>query len=242
MSEIAIPKENRGRTIMSLTILPIPVKICPKCKRELPFNSKYFGSRKDRNMGLHYQCKDCLKKYKKQYKKDNKDKIKEKNKKYREKNKEKIKIKNKEYNQKNKIKINEYQKQWRKENREKWNVIRNKCERKRRKTDPQFRLRCIFSSAISTALKERKTSKKGYSWEKILGYTTQDLMEHLESQFTEGMNWENYGKWHVDHIKPQSSFSFSSYEDNEFQECWALSNLQPLWSQDNLIKSNKIKI
>lgn len=64
-------------------------------------------------------------------------------------------------------------------------------------------------------------------------------MEHLEEQFKSGMNWDNYGKWHVDHIKPISLFVFTSYEDEEFQKCWALENLQPLWAEENLKKGVK---
>jgi hypothetical protein len=69
-----------------------------------------------------------------------------------------------------------------------------------------------------------------------LGYTIEELMSHLEKQFTEGMTWENYGEWHVDHIKPMSSFKFESVDDPEFKECWKLENLQPLWEEDNLSK------
>ena len=54
------------------------------------------------------------------------------------------------------------------------------------------------------------------------------------------MNWDNYGEWHVDHIIPKSSFNFSSKHDKEFKECWALDNLQPLWAEDNIAKSDKI--
>ena len=56
------------------------------------------------------------------------------------------------------------------------------------------------------------------------------------------MNWDNWGKgegkWNIDHIKPDSSFNYTSVEDKEFQECWALENLQPLEARENLIKSN----
>ena len=52
------------------------------------------------------------------------------------------------------------------------------------------------------------------------------------------MTWANYGwRWHVDHIKPKASFDFENEE--EFLECWGLENLQPLFAEDNLIKSDK---
>jgi hypothetical protein len=64
-------------------------------------------------------------------------------------------------------------------------------------------------------------------------------MQHLEKQFTEGMTWDNYGQWHVDHIRPMSSFNFTSLDDPEFKECWDLSNLQPLWETENLSKGSR---
>lgn len=55
------------------------------------------------------------------------------------------------------------------------------------------------------------------------------------------MSWENYGRngWHVDHIRPVISFNITSFDCNDFLECWSLSNLQPLWEADNLSKSSK---
>jgi 5-methylcytosine-specific restriction endonuclease McrA len=67
-----------------------------------------------------------------------------------------------------------------------------------------------------------------------------DLIQHLESLFTSEMTWENYGTyWHVDHIKPQSLFVYTSMTDDEFKKCWSLSNLQPLEAKENIRKSNK---
>jgi len=185
-------------------------KICTNCKEELPATLECFTKHNRRKDGLRGWCKDCAKKYRKRYREANKKKIKEYNKGYREANKGKIR----KYN--------------------------NNYIKERRREDPQYHFKCAFSNLIRRALKKKGSSKRGYSWEKIIGYTTQDLMKHLEKQFTEGMTWDNYGKWHVDHIKPQSAFNFLSYKDKEFQECWALINLQPLWAKDNIIKSNKI--
>lgn len=82
--------------------------------------------------------------------------------------------------------------------------------------------------------------KKGRRWEDLTGYSVHDLMAHLESQFQEGMTWENIGEWHVDHIQPRASFLYTSPEDDEFLACWAMSNLQPLWAVDNLRKGSKL--
>jgi hypothetical protein len=83
-----------------------------------------------------------------------------------------------------------------------------------------------------------KNNSKNNMYENLLGYTTNDLKKHLESKFENGMNWIefNAGNIHIDHIKPQSMFNLQNI--NEVKECWSLKNLQPLWAEDNLIKSN----
>ena len=80
--------------------------------------------------------------------------------------------------------------------------------------------------------KSFKTGKSGL-WESRVGYTLAELKQHLQRQFQPGMSWSNYGQWHIDHIKPVASFDFSSYEQGAFKQCWALSNLRPLWARYN---------
>ena len=101
----------------------------------------------------------------------------------------------------------------------------------------EYRLTRSLSRLIHKALKE---NKEGGRWRTAVGYTVSELKQHLESQFTEGMSWGNYGEWHIDHIIPQSFFRFSSLDDVEFKMCWRLENLQPLWAIDNIVKSDKI--
>jgi hypothetical protein len=77
--------------------------------------------------------------------------------------------------------------------------------------------------------------------EALLGYSSSQLVKHLENLFDEKMSWTNYGTyWHIDHIVPLSSFKFENENDEEFKECWSLSNLQPLEASENIRKSNKI--
>lgn len=75
--------------------------------------------------------------------------------------------------------------------------------------------------------------------EKRLGYSVKDLMDHIERQFTKGMNWEAFrsGEIHIDHIVPQSSFDTSN--KSEWMSCWCLSNLRPMWARANLEKRDK---
>ena len=95
-----------------------------------------------------------------------------------------------------------------------------------------------ISSAIRSSLNCNGT-KNEFHWEELVDFTLEELLEHLENQFDEGMIWENHGDWHIDHIRPISSFNFQSPEDPEFKECWCLENLQPLWAEDNLRKKDK---
>lgn len=106
-------------------------------------------------------------------------------------------------------------------------------ENERVKRDIGLYLRKCISTRIHHALKENKLS--GVT--SLLGCTIKELKLHLESQFQEGMTWENYGKWHIDHIKPCAVFDLSRTEDQK--ECFHFSNLQPLWAMDNLRKNAK---
>ena len=106
----------------------------------------------------------------------------------------------------------------------------------RRKIDPKYRLDSNISSMISICLKGKKQWRK---WENLVGYKIEDLIKHLENQFDNKMNWDNYGNyWWIDHIKPRSLFNYIYPEDLEFKECWALKNLQPMEKIAN-IKKNK---
>ncbi len=104
---------------------------------------------------------------------------------------------------------------------------------------PQNHLSHCISKQIWDALGKKKHNRH---WEELIGYTVKQLMFHLESQFTEGMSWDNYGQWHIDHIIPISFFQYASFDDVEFKMCWRLENLQPLWAKDNLRKSNKLSL
>ena len=95
------------------------------------------------------------------------------------------------------------------------------------------------SKTIYTVLKESNVDKYGHYFD-ILGYTPEELINHLEKQFTEGMTWENYGEFHVDHKLPISSFNIKEIGDEEFMKCWSLDNLQPMWGEENIRKSNKV--
>jgi hypothetical protein len=160
-------------------------------------------------------------------------------KRYRNKNIDKLKEYYKEWAEDNRTNLREYHTEWRDNNREKVREWARNYERKRRAEDPKYRLAARTRTAVYTCLKEASVVKYRSTFD-ILGYTIEELMQHLEKQFTERMTWENYGEWHVDHIRPMASFNFTSPEDEEFKACWSLDNLQPLWGPDNLSKGSKM--
>lgn len=110
-------------------------------------------------------------------------------------------------------------------------------EREWRRNNHNQRLSKYISNKIWLSLKGKKY---GIHWQKLVGYTLEELKINLEQNFVEYMSWENYGKWHIDHVRPVSSFNITSYHCEDFKKCWALSNLQPLWAIDNKRKYNKI--
>ncbi len=134
-------------------------------------------------------------------------------------------------------KAKEWSSKWRLNNPEKVSLALKKSREKRLATQPHTRLLANMRSALYYTLKNIKKPRK--TWD-IFDFTFQELKLHLESQFTEGMSWDNYGLWHCDHLIPIDFFKFQSCDDVEFKMCWRLENLQPLWAVDNLEKSNKI--
>ena len=105
--------------------------------------------------------------------------------------------------------------------------------------DPlQIKLRQRVSRRLRHAFKGRNIFKSFQKTFDILGYSVEDLKIHLESKFQYGMSWENIGQWHIDHVIPDSWFSYCSIDDVDFLQSWKLDNLQPMWAEENMKKSN----
>jgi len=145
----------------------------------------------------------------------------------------------KKWAEQNKEHLNNYIKEYREKNVDKIRKTKRDYERNRKHNDPTYKLIANFRTAIYTVLKENNMDKYGHYFD-ILRYSPEELVVHLENQFTEGMEWDNYGEWHVDHRLPITSFKFKEVGDNEFMRCWELNNLQPMWGDENISKSNKI--
>ena len=133
----------------------------------------------------------------------------------------------------------EYHKKWRTDNIDKWRKTKRVYEKNRKASDPLYKLISNFRTAIYQVLKESNVEKNRHYFD-ILQYTPEELIIHLESQFKDTMTWDNYGEWHVDHKLPITSFNIVEMGDKEFMKCWAMENLQPMWGEENIRKSNKI--
>lgn len=188
------------------------MKTCSLCKKVKPIEE--FGVDRQRTDGHRGSCKKCTNKQsKKRYNDGGAKKARE----YYKRNASKIRVKQTQYYQNNKEKI-------------------NSRVRDRLRADVSFRLRKSLSSRIYQAVKFFG-QKKFNNTTGLIGCSMPKLILHLESQFQEGMTWENYGRWHIDHIKPCASFDLS--DDKQQKECFHYTNLQPLWAIDNLRKNNR---
>jgi len=119
---------------------------------------------------------------------------------------------------------------------EKGKAKRKVYDKNRLQTDPVYKLHKNLSSGFCNWIKgNRKTCRT----EQYVGCTYQELLDHLESQFEEGMTWENQGEWHIDHFKAQSRFD-PTIEEEKYK-CWHYTNLQPMWSSENISWGNKKK-
>ena len=122
-------------------------------------------------------------------------------------------------------------------NNEKRNAARRQNLQKRRDEDPQYRMKMALHVRLYDAVKRQKGVKSTKTLE-LLGCTVEQLQIFLEAEFTEGMTWENYGEWHIDHILPCASFNLE--DPQEQKKCFHWTNLQPLWAKDNIIKSDRL--
>jgi hypothetical protein len=166
----------------------------------------------------------------------NKERIKEERRIHYEENKEKIKGQHRAYNLRNKGKCRELTARYRRENPEKCRRDARNYGSNRRKVDPEYQLTCNLRCRLYQAL-ARQGATKANGTIALTGCSAVELKSHLEGQFTDGMTWDNYGDWHMDHIKPCASFDLMI--DSEQRECFHYTNLQPLWAEDNLIKGKK---
>jgi len=241
-------------------------KKCSKCGEEKPLSEFY--NDKNGKYGKMASCKICKDLKAIQYRTQHKDLVRKQKQKYNKDNKDKIQIQQKLYYEQHKDNLIEYSKKYaishkeekrlyskmyaennkdilytkrisyRKRNKQKINNWKRVWTQNKIKYDPAFRLELMIRKRICQAMK-LQNGTKAYKSMELLGCTIEEARKHLESQFTEGMTWDNHGinGWHIDHIRPCASFDLTDPEQQK--QCFNYKNLQPLWAEDNLSKGDK---
>jgi hypothetical protein len=191
-------------------------KVCTECQEKFPATSEYFHKQKRGKFGIRPECKKC---------RQNRSKLEKINKNQY----------NKQYYKKNKIKLLSQNKIYYQINKEKIQKQKTQYQYNKLKTDPYFRMIHNIRRRINAALHGNNKSKNTLS---LIGCEIVEFKKYIENQFVKNMSWDNYGKWHIDHIMPCSSFDLTDPEQQ--RKCFHYTNLQPLWAEDNLRKSDKI--
>jgi hypothetical protein len=187
-----------------------------------------FSIDKSKKDGLSTFCKDCKNQYAKQY---------------RSKNKELIKNKIHDNLSIYRIRKKEYDKEYNLNNKEKISERRRKYEQKRYNDDIEYKLKKNLRKRINRAI---KNNHKAFSSDILVGCSLDYLLLHLSAKFYanpktgEEMSFKNYGYygWHIDHIRPCSSFDLSKEEEQK--KCFNYKNLQPMWGFENILKGDQI--
>lgn len=109
---------------------------------------------------------------------------------------------------------------------------------KRSREDGNYRMRkCLRTAVYRTVKRENGMQQRGFT-ERLIGCSLAQFENHIESLFKDGMSWENYGEWHIDHIIPCAAFNLLLEEHQK--ACFHFSNLQPEWGIDNMMKCDKL--
>jgi hypothetical protein len=234
-------------------------KVCIKCK--LKKDLEKFCKNKNNKDGFSSVCKECEKKraeryrisqyeYHKIWNKNNPEKLKKYQNTYLEKNphmtrsaRNKRYLENEEFREKERIR----RKQWyiknidreRKKSQKYYHENKQLCRKKhnewrknKMKSDPFFRMKKNLRDRIRSFLKGELLSKRTKD---IIGLEMNEFRKYIESKFTDGMTWENYGMWHLDHKKPL----YLGTNNKEILELNYYTNLQPLWAEENIQKNRK---
>lgn len=204
------------------------MKVCCTCKIEKPLEA--FGKCAPNRDGLKKNCKPCHNAFNKAYRERNPEKSAAASSNWAKNNPDKIAAKRKRWEERNPERAKSLPKIWRAKNKE-----RHEENNRRYCSQSHVRIHRSISERLRNILKGK--SKRTFEY---FDFTREDLISHLEKQFSKGMTWENFGQWHIDHITPLSSFEISGEDDPNLKSAWCLSNLRPLWAEDNLRKRAKI--
>ena len=130
--------------------------------------------------------------------------------------------------------VREQQRIYRQRNASKIRARKREWWKKKFYSDPEFRLLHNMRNRLNGAINRK--GKWGRTLE-LIGCTTAELKAHIQAQFRDGMSWDNYGQWHVDHIKPCDAFDLT--KPDQQRACFHYTNLQPMWAMENIKKSAK---
>jgi len=206
-------------------------KTCYKCKKTK--SKDCFSKMKQAKDGLQQSCKECCKKYKESLK----------NREDKAESKAcpscKVLLSSSEFNSfcYSADGLSVYCKECTKKKKTEYLPVRRKRKKFRYDNDVQYKIKDSLRKRIRVALKGKAKSKATIA---LLGCSVDFLKTYLENKFESGMTWENYGidGWHIDHIIPCSAFDLTDPEQQGL--CFHYTNLQPLWAEDNIKKSNSL--
>ena len=194
-------------------------KICKKCNKDKDLSEfNKLSSSKD---GHKPRCRECCADENSVWYKKNKEDVDKRNKEYKENHKEEEIYRNKIYYQNNKKRCGD---------------SNRKYAFNRAREDINFRMRKNLRTRLYRAIKGGQKTGSAIG---DLGCSIDELKTHIELKFLPGMTWDNYGKWHIDHIEPLCSFDLTDAE--QLKSACNFSNLRPLWGKDNLLKLSEDK-
>lgn len=209
-------------------------KTCTKCGEEKEL--ELFIKNNKRKDGYSSHCKNCKKKY--YY--DKREYYLEKQKQYAKKNKEKINAYMRQWAKQNPKKIKQYKKNFfSRHGTTEYKLYKKTIQKweEKKKNDQKYVLKKKMRDIVYRSITRKGYTKKSKTFD-ILGCSFKEFKQHLESQFQEGMTWDNYGinGWHIDHIYPLSK----ARDEEHLLELNHYTNLQPLWEKDNIAKGNRL--
>lgn len=182
-----------------------------------------------------YNSENYNPEYHKEYREKNKDRYKKIKDEWYLKNREVISDKNRKKLEENRDEINKKAKERRDKNKDYYNKLNRQYIKNRKENDPLYRLTCSIRTLITQSFKSKYTKKSKKTIE-ILGCTFETFKEHIESKFTDEMNWDNYADyWELDHIIPVSW----ALNEDEIVKLNHYTNFQPLYWRDNISKGNR---
>lgn len=209
-------------------------KTCTHCKVSKPATLDHFVAHRLGKYGIHSWCIPCKRAIDASRRERTDQKVRQQA--WRDANKDYVKRYNDKYRKTHKS--TEATAAWRSRNLD----LARKREREKmarlRKTDPAF----LLLGRVRGRLRHMIKDKGGRSSVTLLGYTSAQLKQHIERQFTRGMSWARVhsGEIEIDHIIPVRMFSITSADDPDFRVCWGLPNLRPMWAKDNRSKGGKV--